>query len=92
MQVYVHMYIYKGTCVYIHIKVLLIFICMCVYVPHVCSCPQKSEKASDTQDLGLQVVVSHLSWVLGTNSNSLEEQQVLLITEPSLLPRLIGSF
>lgn len=38
MHIYVNMYIcrymyisiYKGTCVYIHIKVLLIFICMCI--------------------------------------------------------------
>lgn len=29
--------------------------------------PERQKKASDPQEVGLQVVVSHLMWVLGPN-------------------------
>lgn len=91
MQVYVHICvcIYIKVPVYIHIKVLLICVCVCstsVQLP--------TEVREDIRYPRPRVtgVVNHLLWLLGTNSNSLEEQQVLSITEPSLLARLICSF
>lgn len=52
MYIYICVCIYKGTCIYTYKGLTYLYVCVCV--PHVCSCPQKSEKASDTLDLGLQ--------------------------------------
>lgn len=65
---------------------------MCVYVYmsghvhiHVGSCGDQ-KRVSSPLELELQVVVSHLLWVLVLKQNSgpLEQQQVLSTTEPSL--------
>lgn len=45
---------------------------LCVYMyvyVHECRCPQRTE-ASDPLEVRLQVVVSHLTWVLGTDLGS----------------------
>lgn len=43
--------------------------CVCVYVqlPHACGYPQRRDqkRASEPQELELQVVEGHLRWVLG---------------------------
>ena len=49
-------------------------------------CPGDQKRALDPQKLGLQSVVRSLTWVLGTEPRSSEEQQVFLTTEPSLQP------
>lgn len=56
---------------------------MCVCVPHVCRYPQKSEIVSDPPQLELQVTISHLMWVLGTELGSSKKKQVLLTIKPS---------
>jgi hypothetical protein len=61
-----------GGCGYAHI-----WLCVCEYKFY-----QKPE-ALDSQKLELKTVVSYLMWLLEPYSGPLEEQQVLLTTEPS---------
>lgn len=42
------------------------------------------KRALDSLELELKVVVSGLTWVLGTKLGPLQEQQIFLIIEPSL--------
>jgi hypothetical protein len=44
----------------------------------------KAGRGLDSLDLELQVVVSHLTWVLGTQLEFLEERQACLTAELSL--------
>jgi hypothetical protein len=49
--------------------------------------PMRLEKrVLDTQELELQMIMSHEIWVLELNSGSLEKQTVLLTTEPFFQP------
>lgn len=71
----------------IHLFLILkIYICMyvCVYTPCVGRCLQRSEEGIRTLETG----VTSLMWVLGnsmvSNSGLLEEQQIILTTDPSL--------
>ena len=53
---------------------------------HTCVCPQSLEPL----ELELQVVMSHLAWVLESYLVLLRELQVFLTTEPSLQhPRIV---
>ena len=58
---------------------------ICVYA-HVSAVPIKVRRRCWSTLLALQVVVSHLIWVLGAILKSLEEQQALITTELSLQP------
>lgn len=49
-----------------------------IYVP--------TEEGEEYAEAELHVIVSHPMWVLGANSGSLEKQQTILTTQPSLLP------
>ena len=47
--------------------------------------PKEPEKVSDPLELELKAsIVNHLTWELGANSGPRHEQQVLLLTDPSL--------
>lgn len=60
---------------------------MCISVKCVCTMyvwrPVEGMKSRGT---GLQAVVSHPVWVLGTEPQAFREQQVLLTAAPSLQP------
>lgn len=58
--------------------------CLCEYKPHLWEFPKKPEKSNQSSGAAVTVVVSCNTWVLGTKLSSLEEQQDILITEPSL--------
>lgn len=54
---------------------------MCI----VCGCPWRTEEGMGSLGAGIQVVVIHPVWVLGTEG-PLEEQQVALTTEHTVSP------
>jgi hypothetical protein len=67
-------------------------VCVCVCVC-VCACVHvyvgahgSQREVSDPIELKLQAVISCLKWMLKNHSDPLEEQQILLATEPSLQP------
>ena len=54
------------------------------YMPLLYGCLRCPGEGAESLELELQVVVSRLLWVLGTNSGPLEEQHGLVTTHPSL--------
>ena len=65
---------------------LCVLVSVCVY-GHMHAGAEGGQKIiSDALELELRAIVSHLIWGLGIDSGLLEEQQVLLATEPSLQP------
>lgn len=71
----------------IFLKNILFF--NCVICAHECKSPERSEESTGFSGAG--VVESYLVWVLGPNSNPLQEQ-VLFITESSFQPLIIYLF
>lgn len=55
-------------------------LCVCVCVSFGCGCSGRTEEVSDPQ---LKALMSLLAWGWEMNSGPLEEQEVLLTTEPS---------
>lgn len=68
--------------------IFFLFVSVCVYLClHVCNALEGQKKVSVAPKLELHVVESCLIWVLSTKHvRSLEEQQELLTTKPSLQP------
>lgn len=60
-------------------------VCLCVCCTHECSC-HRLEEGVDFSGLELQTVINCSAWVLGTKPDSLQEQAVLVTTEPTLQP------
>lgn len=72
-------------CLFFSRLILLFDVDVCESV-HVCRCPQRP-RPSDPQELVLQVLESHLAWVLGTKrAPPPTRQYVLLSTWPSFQP------
>lgn len=60
---------------FIFFNLIFKFMCVCVWHSHIhVGILGGQERTLDPLDLGLQVVMSHLRWVLGTNSVPLQEQ------------------
>ena len=55
---------------------------MCGYIQE-CSAHRVQKRALDLLELELQAVVSHIVWELEPNLGPMQEQLVLLTTEPS---------
>ena len=55
---------------------------------HECSCPRPEEGVDCLGWSYRLIVINCPAWVLGTNPGSLQEQAVLVTTEPSLQPHL----
>jgi hypothetical protein len=53
-----------------------------MYAPHVCS----ALEASDTLELGLQMILWAAMWMIGMNPDSSARAAALLTDEPSLQP------
>lgn len=75
------------------LKFLLIFICVygsvpaCLYMHYLHEGDHEIQKEGNgSPGTGSQVFVSYMMLVLGQNSSSLQEPQVLLTTEPLFLP------
>jgi hypothetical protein len=62
-------------------------LCLHVCVPHECGCKQRPEVSG-----ALEMVTGHLLWCWESHSGSLEEQYLLLTTEPSLQILLVFHF
>lgn len=89
MYIYICVYIYKGTCIYTYKGLTYFYVCVCSTCVQL---PTEVREGIRYPRPRVTGVVNHLLWLLGANSNSLEEQQALSVTEPSLLPRFICSF
>lgn len=59
-------------------------VCVFISVYHMCGGAQGSRELSDPLKLELQSTESFPTWVPGTESHSLKEQEVLSTVEPSL--------
>lgn len=62
----------------------MLHMCVFISVYHVCGGAQGSRAVSDPLKLELQATESFPTWVPGTKSHSLEEEEVLSTVEPSL--------
>lgn len=64
---------------------MCLFIYVSVCMSHVCADGLRGQKrAFNFLELGLQLVLSHITWALKLNSSLIQKLQVLLTTEQSL--------
>lgn len=62
----------------------MLFMRLYLYTPYECRCLQRSVRTLDPLELELQLVVSHLLWVLGTKLGSSGRKEELSTTAPRL--------
>lgn len=46
---------------------------------------QRYDRVSDAPEVEFEVILNHLTWILGNNPDYLQEQQTILPTEPPQL-------
>ena len=73
----------RFTFIFIYVSLSLCVHARCTWAPM----EVRRGYVLDALELGLQVAVSHMMWMMGLDSGSLEEQQVLLTMESSLQPK-----
>lgn len=61
---------------------------VCVWYAHTSAVPMGQERAPDSLEVELQVLVRHLVWVLGARLGPLQEQQALTAAGPPVQPQL----
>lgn len=77
-----HVFIFNED-LFLFVCVLFLCVCLCVCT-HVWMFRKSWKRVSDPLKLELQVMESHPKWVLGIESGPIEEQQIIIITGPSL--------